>query len=77
MNILEALFDILKSDCNNFDLQYKKDKYRLILDGSKNFTGDTVEAVLNEAVDWLDSDDAKSNIDVDYKALGYESDGRE
>lgn len=77
MNILEALFDILKSDCNNFDLQYKKDKYRLILDGAKDFTGDTVEAVLNEAVDWLDSDNAKSNIDVDYKALGYESDGRE
>lgn len=75
--MLEALFDILKTDCNNFDLQYKKDKYRLILDGAKDFTGDTVEEVLNKAVDWLDSDDSKPNMEINYKALGYESDGRE
>ena len=75
--MLEELFNILKADCNNFDLQYKKDKYRLILDGAKDFTGDTVEEVLNKAVDWLDSDDSKPNMEINYKALGYESDGRE
>jgi hypothetical protein len=75
--MLEALFDILKTDCNIFNLQYEKDKYRLVLDGEKDFTGDTVEEVLNEAVDWLDSDDSKPNMEINYKALGYESDGRE
>lgn len=80
--MLEELFNILKSDCKNFDLQYQKDKYRLILDGDKDFTGDTVEEVLNEAVDWLDSINRNSNIEVDdtshiYKIVGYESDGRE
>ncbi len=58
-------------------MQYEKGKYRLILDGVKDFTGDTVEEVLNKAVDWLDSDDSKPNIEINYKALGYESDGRE
>lgn len=53
--MLEALFDILKEDCNIFNLQCEKGKYRLVLDGAKNFTGDTVEEVLNKAVDWLDS----------------------
>lgn len=80
--MLEELFNILKSDCKIFDLQYQKDKYRLILDGDKDFTGDTVEDVLNEAVDWLDSRESKTNIEVTdtshiYKIAGYESDGRE
>lgn len=75
--MLEALFDILKNDCNNFDLQFKKGKYRLVLDGAKDFTGDTVEEVLNQAVDWLDSNDIKSNLDVNFKVFGYESDGKE
>lgn len=74
---MKKLFDILKAHCNNFDLQYKKDRYRLILDGAKDFIGDTVEEVLNQAVDWLDSDDSKPTIKVDYKAFGYESDGTE
>lgn len=75
--MLEELFNVLKADCKNFDLQYEKGKYRLILDGVKDFTGDTVEEVLNKAVDWLDSDDSKPNMEINYKALGYESDGRE
>ncbi len=80
--MLEALFDILKSVCNNFDLQCKKGKYRLVLDGAKDFTGDTVEEVVNEAVDWLDSNESKTHIEIDntshiYKIAGYESDGRE
>lgn len=106
--MLEELFNVLKADFNNFDLQYKKDKYRLILDGAKDFTGDTVEEVLNKAVDWLDSRETNSylnsnisftkemhengipegfkdmlgnssnkNFGVNYRALGYESDGRE
>lgn len=64
--MLEELFNILKSDCKIFDLQYIKDKYRLILDEEKAFTGDTVEEVLNEAVDWLDSRDnyLDSNISL-------------
>lgn len=53
--MLEELFNVLKADCCIFDLQYEKDKYRLVLDGAKDFTGDTVEEILNEAVDWLDS----------------------
>lgn len=53
--MLEKLFNVLKADFNNFDLQYEKGKYRLVLDGAKDFTGDTVKEVLNKAVDWLDS----------------------
>ncbi len=80
--MLEELFNVLKADCNIFNLQYEKDKYRLVLDGAKDFTGDTVEEVLNEAVDWLDSNESKTNIEIDdtshiYKVVGYESDGRE
>lgn len=75
--MIGVLIDILKADCNNFDLQYKKDKYRLVLDGAKDFTGDTVEDVLIEAIDWLDSNDTKPSPKIDYKAFGYESDGTE
>jgi uncharacterized protein YuzB (UPF0349 family) len=63
--MLEALFDILKADCNIFDLQCKKGKYRLVLDGAKDFTGDTAEEVLNQAVDWLDSKETNSFLDSD------------
>ena len=106
--MLEELFNVLKADFNNFDLQYAKDKYSLVLDGAKDFTGDTVEEVLNKAVDWLDSretnnylnsnisftkemhengipegfkdyagNDSNKNLGVNYRALGYESDGTE
>jgi hypothetical protein len=76
--MIEELFNILRSDCNNFHLRYiKKGKYKLILDGTKEFTGDTVEDVLNQSVDWLDSDDSKKDLKIDYKAFGYESDGKE
>lgn len=75
--MLEELFNVLKADCNIFDLQCKKGKYRLVLDGAKDFTGDTVEEVLNQAVDWIDSSEGKSSFEVDYKTFGYESDGRE
>lgn len=106
--MLEELFNVLKADFNNFDLQYAKDKYRLVLDGAKDFIGDTVEEVLNKAVDWLDSretnnylnsnisftkemhengiperfkdyagNDSNKNLGVNYRALGYESDGTE
>lgn len=73
--MLEELFNCLKADCKSFDLQYRKG-YRLILEGEKDFTGDTVEEVLNKAVDWLDERENKPSLEVDYKVFGYESDGR-
>ncbi len=79
---MEELFNLLKPDCKSFDLQYRNEKYRLILDGAKDFTGDTAEEVVFDALDWLDSNESKTNIEVDdtshiYKIVGYESDGRE
>ncbi|BAK73730.1 hypothetical protein [Arcobacter sp. L] len=61
--MIEELFEILKADCNNFDLQCKKGKYRLVLDEVVVFTGDSVEEVLNQAVDWLDTNETNSFLD--------------
>ncbi len=55
--MLEQLLKILEADCKNFDLQFKKGQYRLVLDGDKDFTGTDIDKVLNDAVDWLDSQD--------------------
>lgn len=63
--MLEELFNVLKADCNNFNLQCKKGKYRLVLDEVVVFTGDTVEEVLNQAVDWLDTNKTNSFLDSD------------
>lgn len=63
--MLEELFNVLKADCNIFDLQCKKGKYRLVLDEVVVFTGDTVEEVLNQAVDWLDINETNSFLDYD------------
>ncbi|MFA9238272.1 MAG: hypothetical protein ACEQSQ_00100 [Candidatus Paceibacteria bacterium] len=80
--MLDELFNLLKPYCKSFDLQYRNEKYRLILDGAKDFTGDTVKEVVFDALDWFDSFNSKTNIQVDntsaiYKIAGYESDGRE
>lgn len=63
--MIEELFEILKEDCNNFDLQCKKGKYRLVLDKVVVFAGDSVEEVLNQAVDWLDNKETYSFLDSD------------
>lgn len=64
--MLEELFNILKNDCKTFNLEYREDKYRLVLDGVKDFTADTVEDVVIDALDWLDSRDnyLDSNISL-------------
>lgn len=79
---MDGIFNLLKPKCKGFDLQFRNDNYRLILDGAKDFTGDTVEEVVIDALDWLDSNEDKTNIGIDntsaiYKIAGYESDGRE
>ena len=51
---MEDLLNLLKPYCKSFDLQYKEDKYKLILDEVKDFMGDTVEDVVIDAMDWID-----------------------
>ncbi|CAM3512883.1 hypothetical protein [Arcobacter aquimarinus] len=63
--MIEELFEILKENSNNFNLQCKKGKYRLVLDEVVVFTGDTVEEVLNQAVDWFDINETNSFLDSD------------
>ncbi len=73
---MEDLFNLFKPYCKSFDLQYRNEKYKLILDEVKDFTGDTVEDVVIDAMDWIDDNEA-TNTNVDFKVFGYESDGRE
>lgn len=63
--MLEELFNVLKNDKQNFFLKCKEGRYVLNLDVNQEFIGDTVEEVLNQAVDWLDINETNSFLDSD------------
>ncbi len=79
---MKDLISLLHPHCKIFTIEYEKDKYRLVLDGAKDFIGDTLKEVVLDAMDWIDCDKANSETEnikqsAIYKLAGYESDGRE
>jgi len=39
--------------CDNFDIQFKKGKYRLILEADRDFTGENIDELIKKAINYL------------------------
>ena len=57
--MIESYFYFLKIKCRNFDLQYKKNKYIIILNGMKDFEAGTLLGVLSKAKKWIEENGDK------------------